>query len=264
MRISFDAQCSRLPLFLGVALLAAAGIAFVPQVAFAQPQLPATFYGTASIDGKPVPDGTDVRGFIDGKDCTQGGPTHSHTVTENGLSDYVIEVVHDSQIPGCGGQGKTVTFTIGGRAASQQVAWVAGPQNVDLNAGTGVAVPLPTVTPTPTLAPAQAAAAAADTATAAAKFTADPAATLPTDDVTLPGTVLPTGPAGPTPHLPASVQGAPLNADSSGGTPVVLIIVIVLIAIGVVAGGAGVALSRRGRGGPGEPPAGPGPAAPPG
>ena len=251
MRVSFGGNCTRLALLLGTSALAALAFAAAPRAAFAQPQLPATFYGTASIDGKPVPDDTDVRGFIDGKDCTQGGPTHSGTVTENGLSDYVIEVVHDSQTPGCGGEGKLVTFTIGGKQAAQKVAWKAGPQNVDLNAGSGAPAPLPTLTPTPTLAAAQ----VADTATAGAQSTPGPARTLPTDDVTLPGTK---SPPEPTPHLPESVQGAPLDTGASSGPPVVLIIVIVLIGLGAVAGAAGFALSRRARGDGGGPPPGTG------
>ncbi|MGH2632418.1 MAG: hypothetical protein ACRDG3_03320 [Tepidiformaceae bacterium] len=249
MPVSRDALGARLRFFVLAAAIVAAGFVFGQKAAFAQPQLPATFYGTASIDGKPVPDGTDVRGFIDGMDCTQGGPTHQGTVTDDTLSDYVIEVVHASQTPGCGGQGKMVTFTIGGRTAAQTVAWQAGPQHIDLNAGTGEPAPLPTVTPTATVAPAQ----LADTATAAANLTPGVAGTLPTDDVQLPGTTLPGAAGTPTPHLPDSVQGEPLDTSSNGGPPIVLIIVAVLIGIGVVAGGAGFALSRRGKAGPGGP-----------
>lgn len=243
----------KLPLLIGIATIAAIALSFAPTPVLAQPQLPATFYGSASIDGKPVPDGTPVHGFIDGVDCTQAGPTQHGTVTDGNVSAYVIEVVHASQVPGCGGPGKKVTFTIGGKTAGQQADWVAGPQHLDSNAGSGSPEPLPTATLPPTLPPAQ----VASTATAAAKFTPGPATTLPTDDVQLPGsTHAGTAPPGtPTPHLPGSVQGSPSNTPSSSGPPVVLIIVAVLFGIAIVGGAAGFALSRRENGGRGKPPA---------
>lgn len=114
-----------------------------------QPQVPANFYGSVSVDGKPVPDGTEVLAFIDGKDCTQRGPSFRGTITIDGVSAYSIAVVHESQLPGCGAPGKTVTFTIGGRPAIQTATWQFGPQQVDLSAGTGDPVQLPTSTPTP-------------------------------------------------------------------------------------------------------------------
>lgn len=115
----------------------------------AQPQVPANFYGSVSVDGKPVPDGTEVLAFIDGKDCTQRGPSFRGTITVAGVSAYSIAVLHESQVPGCGAPGKTVTFTVAGRPATQTATWQFGPQQVDLSVGTDEPIPLPTSTPTP-------------------------------------------------------------------------------------------------------------------
>jgi len=135
-------------------------------VAWAQPQVPAVFYGTATVDGRPVPDGTEVRAYIDGKDCTQLGPTYRGTVTIGGVSAYSIAVLHEWQEPGCGAPGKIVRFTIGGEPANETGRWEFGAQELNLNAGSGPPLPLPTATPTPT-----------PTATPRAEVTR-----LPTDD----------------------------------------------------------------------------------
>ena len=131
-----------------IAVAAFAILGTVP-IANAQPQIPSTFFGTASIDGKVPPADTDVRALIDGLDCTQDGPARRF-VLDAGVGLYVVTVVHESQKPGCGRDGRTVTFTVGGRPAAQSAKWVAGPQQLDLNAGSGSAVPLPPATATPT------------------------------------------------------------------------------------------------------------------
>ena len=71
-------RLSFLVVLTAVALIGRAGNAA------AQPQLPSTVYGSASIDGKPVPDGTQVRGYIDGNDCTQAAGL-TGTVTDLSL-----------------------------------------------------------------------------------------------------------------------------------------------------------------------------------
>lgn len=206
----------------------------------AQPGIPATFYGTASIDGQMVPDGTPVRGFIDGKDCTQPPPPdRPGTMRDGGVSAYVIDVMHESQEPGCAADGRTVTFTVGGRQANETAIWKAGEQHLDLNAGSGQPQPLPTATT----------AAAGTTATAAnatdtAKFTPRPAGTLPTDDVSLVST----------PHLPASTSVEEPKPDSGGGPSALSILLGLVLILGVAGAGAGIALSRRSGGGNGEDP----------
>src|SRR5512144_3014911 len=146
--------------------------------AAAQPQLPSSFFGTASIDGKPPPNGTQVRGLIDGVDCTQGDA--AGTALDGGVAEYVIHVMHESQKPGCGNDTKTVTFTIGGRPAAQTAKWKVGPQELNLNAGSGAPVALPTATATVPGVPPGAATTAAG---ASATRPAPPGGTPPTDDV---------------------------------------------------------------------------------
>jgi len=195
----------------------------------AQPLIPATFYGSASIDGKAVLDGTEVRGFVDGKDCTQASERRG-TIKEGAVSAYTISVMHESQSPGCGAEGRTVTFTVGGRQASQTATWKSGPQRLDLNGGSGQPLPLPTSSAA-TLGPTQLAA----TATEVAKFTPKPAGTVPTDDVSLVRT-----PGGAS----AAVNNPP-GASGDAGNPVLPWLLGGALLLALVGGAVGVALSRR-------------------
>jgi hypothetical protein len=108
---------------------------------------PATFHGTVTVDGDNVSDGTAVVALIDGKVCGEGardpdGPKGTWTASETtqdyerGDSLYVIEVVSDSQIPGCGTEGARVAFLIGGKPAHEEGIWIAGPNRLNLTAGT--------------------------------------------------------------------------------------------------------------------------------
>lgn len=222
--------CVRLTLVL---ILVAAVLSTPIGSALAQPQLPSTVYGSASIDGKPVPDGTQVRGYIDGNDCTQPSGL-TGTVTDGGASGYVINVMHETQRPGCGKDGKTITFTIDGRPVSQSVEWKIGIQRIDLNIGRGQPIALPTQTPVT---------ATSSTAvpTAAGTASARPTGPLPTDDVQFGKTPKPPGSTGPT---DPEDSGAPVAA-------------ILLVGLAIIAAGGGVAgyfLSRRTRHEPLDPP----------
>lgn len=208
--------------FIAVTIVASAAIAS-PRPALAQPQPPANFFGSASIDGKPVPDGTEVRAIINGKDCTQPSDRKG-TLTDGGVSAYAIAVMHESQAAGCGTLGVAVTFTVGGKKANEGATWMPGPLRLDLNAGSGTPPPLPTATPT---IPGGTSAA---TGTASATSPARPTGALPTDDVTFGRT--PT-PAKPTP------------ADDDGGRSTLPVILIAAAALALVGGAIGVALSRR-------------------
>jgi hypothetical protein len=202
-------------------LLAVSALATRP--ALAQPQPPANFFGSASIDGRLVPDGTEVRAIINGKDCTQPSDRKG-TLTDGGVSAYAIAVMHESQAAGCGTQGVAVTFTVGGKKANEGATWKPGPLRLDLNAGSGTPPPLPTATPT---IPGSTSAA---TGTASATSPARPTGALPTDDVTFGRT--PT-PAKPTP------------ADDDGGSSTLPVILIAAAALVIAGGAIGFALSRR-------------------
>lgn len=177
-----ESGCMRLLL---AGLFALGAVAAMGGTASAQPALPSTFYGTASIDGKLPPVTAEVRGYIDGRDCTQGERGTTPVYIENGVAQYVIHVMHETQAPGCGREGKTVTFTVGGRETGQAAAWKTGVQELNLNAGSGTPLPLPPATPTP---PAPSATATPRVSTPGTPIQPPPivASAIPTDDIPLP------------------------------------------------------------------------------
>ena len=216
-----------------VTILLACGALLAPAGAgHAQPQIPSSFFGSVTIDGVAAPDGTEVRALIDGVDCTQSAPGERPAIREGGATVYVVHVVHQSQRPGCGLDGKTVTFTIEGRPALQQGTWKPGPQQLDLSSGTGAIVPLPTATatvqgPTPGSSP--------PATTGTPPTIARPTGTPPTDDVQLPGT--PTPPGGP--------AVTAVDDEAGDGAPMLGRLVGALAVIAVGGAGAGILLARR-------------------
>ena len=120
---------------------------------------PATFFGTVTVDGLNVSDGTEVIALIDGNVCSQGQtePDESGTWTateanpeygiESGDSMYVVDVVSNSQLAGCGTNGAIVTFLISERPAHQRGLWKAGSNPLNLTAGTPPGTGEPAATP---------------------------------------------------------------------------------------------------------------------
>ena len=191
------------------------------------PQIPATFYGAATVDGKAPPEGSEVRGIINGLDCTQPGA--AGTISADGVGAYVISVMHESQRSGCGKDGATVNFTIAGRDAGQSATWAPGPQQLGLNAGIGQAQPLPSNVPVPTNAP--------ETASAAAS------------GVPPAGSVQSQATRGSTPLPPGTSD----TTDSDGDGPGVAgVAIVALFVIALLAGAAGMIVSRR-KAAPGPP-----------
>ncbi|GMV86690.1 MAG: hypothetical protein AMXMBFR80_25450 [Dehalococcoidia bacterium] len=203
--------------------------------AHAQPSVPSSFYGSVTLDGEAAPDGTEVRALIDGVDCTQAAPGERPAIRQGNATAYVVHVVHESQRPGCGREGKTVSFTIAGRPALQHGVWKAGPQQVDLSAGSAEVVPLPTFTPAIPGTPSSGAG-AVSTPTALVR----PSGTPPMDDVQLPGTASP-----PATASPPGPGDSPDDPGASGGGPawVALAAVAGLLVAGGTVGG--VVLARR-------------------
>jgi hypothetical protein len=123
-------------------------IPLTPATAQEIPNPPATFAGTVTVDGHSVSDGTAVTALIDGKECGEGekepGQKGTWTATEArpeydieiGDSMYVVDVLSDSQIPGCGTDGATVTFLISGRPAHETGLWKSGSNPLNLTVGT--------------------------------------------------------------------------------------------------------------------------------
>jgi len=134
-------------------------IPLTPATAQEPPNPPASFFGTVTVDGHSVSDGTAVIALIDGKVCGEGErePGRKGTWTaseadpeygiEIGDSMYVVDVVSDSQVPGCGTDGATVSFLIAGRPSQQVGLWEAGSNPLNLTAGTPPRTAEPTTTP---------------------------------------------------------------------------------------------------------------------
>lgn len=205
--------------------------------ALAQPSVPATFFGSITINGAPAPTGTDVRGFVDGLDCTQSAPGERPAVREGGATAYVIAVVHESQRTGCARPGVTVTFTIDGVEADQRSLWQAGPIRVDLSIGPGEIIPLPTATATVPGPP-----------SASTSLPSEPSplqGTPPTDDITLPGTPMPPGTTDNDDDGLVSGAGVDTEQDSGGGSSLLPALVTIVAVIAIAGAAAGVALSRR-------------------
>jgi len=112
------------------------------------PTPPTTFFGTVTLDGHSVSDGTTVVALIDGKVCGEGqgasGRKGTWTATEanpeyaikSGDSLYAVDVFSDSQVPGCGTDGATVTFLIAGGPALQKGVWKGYPTPLNLTVAT--------------------------------------------------------------------------------------------------------------------------------
>lgn len=177
----------------------------------AQPSVPATFFGTVAVNGEAPPDGTEVRGFVAGTDCTQVDGASGNIVVADGVAQYSVTIVHESQVPGCGAEGRAVTFTVGGEQANQAATWSAGTERLDLSVGEGDPPPLPTAT------------------SVAGTSTPRP---LPTDDV---------DPSGLVGGQPGS-QGS--RAGDNSVLPWILTVIGLAIVVGVIAG---MTLSRRKR-----------------
>lgn len=204
--------------------------------AFAQPSVPATFFGSVTINGQAAPTGTEIRGLIGGTDCTQSAPGERPAIREGEATAYVIAVVHESQRPGCGRPGLVVTFTINGEQADQAATWEAGPIHIDLSVGPGGIIPLPTATPTVP--------GAAPTSTNLPSEPAPIPGTPPTDDVTFPGTTQ-SPPGIETPGGDGIVSAAGSDRDRGGGASLAPIVLAVLAIIAVAGAATGFALSRR-------------------
>ena len=102
---------------IGFLLIAGLTVGFGAPHSLAQPSVPATFFGTVAVEGDPPPDGTEIRGYVGGIDCTQVDGDFTGTVVDDGVAQYSVTIVHETQRPGCGAEGREVTFTIAGEPA---------------------------------------------------------------------------------------------------------------------------------------------------
>jgi hypothetical protein len=216
-------------------IAAVTGLFLVSFTASAQPGIPATYFGSVTVDGQPAPEGLEVHAFIAGVDCAQASTAGNTVIRDGSASVYRIAVVHESQREGCAREGSTVTFVLGTRTAVQTARWQAGPTHLDLSTGAATVIPLPSP--------------AGSVPAAGAGGTPDPAA-APTSAPTL---SRPTGtaPAGDAQYGATtgavSAASAPKEAEGGGGDSLIAALVVVLILVGGAGAAAGVALSRRRR-----------------
>lgn len=125
-----------------VALLSSLTVA---SVAAQPPTPPNRFFGDVTVDGVAASAGTAVTATIGGNACGQT------TVQADGT--YVLDVVSSGQTAGCGTEGASVDFAVGGSPAGS-ATWSSG-QFTELDLAGGAAAPTaapPTgepATPTP-------------------------------------------------------------------------------------------------------------------
>lgn len=222
-------------------LLAGWGLALFLGAALAGAQLPPTrVFGTVTVDGQPAPAGTVVQAFVGEKQCGEG---MVRRISDDLPLGYVVDVAGATQVEGCGTDGATITFRVGGVPANETATFATGTFiRVDLTVRGQVATPTPGA-PTPP------------------PFGAEPAAT-PTA-VASPGAASPTpaGPGGATetpaatvtaiattePALPVRTATPAGSAQESGGGGGGLVLAVVAALALLAAGGAGAYLWYRRR-----------------
>jgi hypothetical protein len=113
---------------------------------FVGPDL-AVFGGSVSVYGPDTTytmaqDGTPVQAYVADQLC---GETTTYTV-HPGPNMYQVAVLPDALRAGCGREGASVTFTIGGEAANEEAVWQPGVHDLALSVGEA---PTPSPTPRP-------------------------------------------------------------------------------------------------------------------
>ena len=122
---------------LGALLMGLVGVSANEASAETPPAPPARFTGTVTVDGTVVPAGTVIEARIDGASC--GVAT---TFMSGATARYNLDSPADAPgAAGCGAEGKSVSFLIGGKLAIESGSWL----NYQLNE-----LNLTYVTPTPT------------------------------------------------------------------------------------------------------------------
>ena len=116
-----------------VVLLAVVALLLFPALALADtpPEPPCRFYGTVTVDGAAVADGTVITAMIGGDQLTTATPAEGYST-----STYAIKIGVDTEYT----EGATVTFMIGDRAAAQTGTWAKG-ANIEVNLSAGQAGP---------------------------------------------------------------------------------------------------------------------------
>ena len=102
-------------------IAAALTLSIVASVSAQAPQPPSAFIGTVTSDDGPVAVGVSVEAHVGETLCnTLARNTYADPTT--GATKYYVTVHNSSTRAGCGTDGDTITFRIGGRAATQTSA----------------------------------------------------------------------------------------------------------------------------------------------
>ena len=109
------------------------------------PSPPNRVFGSVTLDGAPAAGGTVVSATIGGVECGSTAVAVGETYA------YVLDVVSDGDVSGCGSAGATVTFLVGGNPADQTASWTSGDFSpLDLTATSAAPPPPPPPPPPPT------------------------------------------------------------------------------------------------------------------
>jgi hypothetical protein len=241
-------------LMLGLSAGVTAGVARI-----ARAQTPPTrVFGTVTIDGQPAPLGTIVQAVVNDHLCGEGPVRYVNDQLPQG---YVVDVLSFSSSQGCGTDGDTVTFRVGGVQANETATFQSGAfVRLDLTVSGQVATPTagptpapfgegaasPTAVPTaaPTVAPASpTAGGASPTAAASPSATGSPTETAgPSPSST--ATISATG--SPLPRFTATPSLFPNSGTTSGGISPWVWVGVGLGVLAVAGGAAFWVIRRRG------------------
>lgn len=208
------------------------------QPALAQFDPPSTVFGSIADSEGEVPAGLAVEAYIGDVLCGTKGKTEHTGDGAARVTVYVVDVVSESQIAGCGAIGRDIRVKIGDRFASQTVKWNPGPVQLDVTFGSATPAVIPTFTPAPTRAP-------QPTSTPQPGQTVTPGQggdpeTIPAGS---PGAGSPvSSPSGGITSATPGTQQA--DSGGGGGFPVWGVVVLILGGIAAVGGGVGYAMSR--------------------
>lgn len=222
-------------------LLAGLSVALAFGAAPAGAQLPPTrVFGAVTVDGRPAPAGTVVQAFIGEKLCGEGVVRR---ISDELPLGYVVDVAGASQSEGCGTDGATITFRVGGVPANETATFATGSfVRLDLTVSGQVATPTPGA-PTP---PPFGAESTTTPTIAASPETGAPPATAGPSPAATEATATATAPAEPgLPVRTATPAGSTGESSGGGGTRLALAVVAALAVL--AAAGAGAYLWYRWR-----------------
>lgn len=214
-------------------LLAGWGLTLLLGAPTAVAQLPPTrVFGTVTVGGRPAPAGTVVQALIGEKVCGEGVVRR---ISDDLPLGYVVDVAGATQVEGCGTDGATITFRVGGVPANETATFATGTfLRLDLTVSGQVATPPPGA---PTPPPFGAAPAATPTAVASPGGTAPPGEASPSSGATE-TPVAATATSEPGLPVRTATPAGSVQEGGSGDAGLILAAVAALIALAAVGAGA--------------------------